>query len=198
MRAVFALVLVAACTPDIVSGSYLCGPNAACPENLACNGPDNTCVLASTAEPFSCDPDENTEPDDTAAMAHAISNLDCQSVPYVNANCMLEGDAEDWVKLATPATCTSVTIHARITYTLAFERLAIELWNLDSNTMLGVDTACPNTGEAGEELRCLDAGLTAGTNYGIKVRPAQDEVGNCSGNCSYNRYTLRVQLSTSG
>ncbi len=195
MRAVFALLLVGACTPDIVSGAYLCGPNAACPGDLACNGPDNTCVLASTVEPFSCDPDVQTEPDDSAATAHVI-NLDCLSVPIVTANCMLQGDAEDWVKVTAPDTCTSVSIHAVVSYTVAFEPLAMELWNLDTNTQLTVDAACPNKGENGEELRCVDQTLTPGMNYGIKVRPTGEN--DCGGKCSYNRYTLRVQLSPSG
>jgi hypothetical protein len=119
MRAVFALLLVGACTPDIVSGAYLCGPNGACPGDLACNGPDNTCVLASTAEPFSCDPDVQTEPDDSAAMAHVIK-LDCLSVPIVTSNCMLQGDAEDWIKVTPPDACTTVAIHAAVSYTIAF------------------------------------------------------------------------------
>ena len=195
MRAVFALLLVGACTPDIVSGAYLCGPNGACPGDLACNGPDNTCVLASTVEPFSCDPDVQTEPDDSAATAHVLK-LECLSVPIVSANCMLQGDAEDWVKVTPPDTCTTVTIHAAVSYTIAFEPLAMELWNLDTNTQLAVDTACPNKGENGEELRCVDQSLTPGVNYGIKVQPTGEN--NCGGKCSYNRYTLRVQLSTSG
>lgn len=196
MRAAFVLVLAAACSPDIVSGSYLCGPDSACPEGLACNGPDNTCVLSSTAEPFACEPDRETEPDDTSANAHVISGLQCVSVPYVNANCMLQGDTEDWVKFTPPASCTVVAVSARVSFTVAFARLGLELWNLDTNTQLGVDTACPSTGEEGEELRCLNQSLTPGTNYGIKVRPAGD--GNCGGNCSYNRYTLSVKLGSAG
>lgn len=194
MRAVLALLLVGACTPDIVSGSYLCGPNGACPGDLACNGPDNTCVLASTAQPFSCDPDVQTEPDDSAATAHVLK-LDCLGVPIVTANCMLQGDAEDWVKVTAPATCTSVAIHAAVSYTIAFEPLAMELWNLDTDTQLTSDTTCPNDGEHGEELRCLDQDLTPGATYGIKVRPTGED--DCDGKCPYNRYTLRVQLSPS-
>jgi len=196
MRAVFALVLFAACTPDIVSGAYRCGPNASCPEDQACSGSDNTCVLTSTAQPFSCIPDMNTEPDDSAATAHALPSFDCLSVPYVADNCMLQGDTEDWVKFATPSACSTVAVQARITFTIAFERLSLELWNLDTNTQLGTDTDCPNSGENGEELRCLDKNLMPGVNYGIKVRPAGD--GDCGGNCAYNRYTLRVQLGAAG
>ena len=53
MRA--ALVLLAACSPDITGGSYLCGANASCPPNEACNGTDNSCVLAGTQDVFAYD-----------------------------------------------------------------------------------------------------------------------------------------------
>jgi len=83
-----------------------------------------------------------------------------------------------------------------VSFTVAFEPLAMELWNLDTNTQLAVDTTCPNNGEVGEVMRCLDQSLTPGTNYGIKVLPTGED--DCNGKCPYNRYTLRVQLSTSG
>jgi len=194
--AILVVVFAAACTPDIVSGAYLCGPNAACPEGQSCNGPDNTCVLASTAQPFECTPDMNTEPDDTSAQAHEITGLGCVSVPFVNSNCMLQGDSEDWVRFTAPSSCTSVEVQARVSFPLAFERLGFELWNLDANTKLTDDVVCPIDGQAGEELRCLQMTLTPGTSYGIRIHPAGD--GNCGGTCSFNRYTLRVLLATPG
>lgn len=196
MRAVFALFVVGACTPDIVSGSYLCGPNASCPGELACNGPDNKCVLASTVQPFSCTPDLNTEPDDSAATAHMIPFAECFTPAAAMDNCMLQGDAEDWVKLTPPAMCTSVAIKASVSYTLAFEQLSLELWDLETNTQIGSDTECPDTGEDSIEQRCLTQNVTPGKNYGIKVKPSGD--GDCNGQCPYNRYTLRVQLTTPG
>ena len=199
MRAAVLLVAVVtfgACTPDIVSGSYLCGRNASCPEGQACNGPDNTCVLETQATPFECEPQIESEPDNTSQEAHLIANLECVSLPFVNANCMLQGDDADWVRFLAPAVCTSVAVEARVTFPIAFERLSLELWDLDRMTMIGADTECDIPGEGGEELRCLQLPLTPGTNYGIKVRPAGD--GNCSGNCNYNRYTLTVQLATPG
>jgi hypothetical protein len=196
MRAAMFLVALAACTPDIVSGSYLCGPDASCPEGQSCNGPDNTCVFASTAQPFSCEAEIDSEPDNTSAEAHLIDNLGCVSVPFVNANCMLEGDAADWVRFVAPSVCTSVGVEARVSFPIAFERIALELWDLDRDVMIATDGECSGSGEAGEELRCLNLALVPGGSYGIKVKPAGD--GNCSGACAYNRYTLRVQLATPG
>lgn len=196
MRAVFGLVLVAACTPDIVSGSYLCGPDSACPEGQACNGPDNHCVLASTAEPFDCMPERPTEPDDTAGTAYELMGLMCPGVPVPLDNCMMQGDSEDWIKVKVPTECANAALTSRVSFPIAFERLSLEIWNIDTNTKLGDDTTCANTGEVGEEQRCVQANVTPGGTFGVKVRPAGD--GNCAGNCSYNRYTLRVQLATSG
>jgi hypothetical protein len=193
---VVAIVALGACAPDIASGSYLCGQNATCPVGQSCNGPDNTCVVAGAAMSFACEPEMVTEPDDTAAQAHVIANLGCVSIPFVNANCMLVGDTEDWVRFVAPTGCSAVQVETRVTFPLAFERLGLELWDLDRMMKLVDDTTCPTAGPSGEEIRCIQMTLTGGTSYGIKVHPAGD--GNCNGNCSYNRYTLRVQLSTPG
>jgi hypothetical protein len=195
MRAALALLLVTACTPDIVSGSYLCGPNASCPEDMACNGTDNHCVLESTAKPFECTPATNTEPDDNVETAQVLT-LSCNAPPFPSDNCMPEGDTQDWVKFKVPADCTNVGLTTRVSFPLAFQRLGLEIWNVDTMTQLGSDTDCPIDGEPGDELRCFEQNLTPGTTYGIKVHPAGD--GDCDGKCSYNRYTLRVQLVTSG
>jgi hypothetical protein len=190
MRVAVLLIALAACTPDVLSETYFCGPDATCPEGQACNGPDNVCVIAAKAEDFSCgDMAIKTEPDDTAAQAHVL-NVVC-SVPSARVyNCMLDSDAEDWAKLL-PG-CTG-QIKTTVAFPVAFERLAVELWDLDSMTKLGDETDC-TTGESGEEARCISSPITQGTNYGIKVRPSGE--GNCDGNCPYNRYSLSVQLST--
>jgi hypothetical protein len=197
MRAYLLLpLLFAACTPDIASGTYLCGPNAACPEGQVCNGPDNTCVFGS-AEPFACEPDAETEPDDTAEQGRMLTALnECVTTVLPLANCMLAGDTADWVRFTVPSVCTEVQVEARVTFPLAFESLGLELWDLDQNTMVGSDTECASTGEGGEDIRCMTIGVTPGGNYGISVKPSGE--GNCGGACAYNRYTLRVQLSTPG
>ena len=193
--AVLLAIALTACTPDVASGTYYCGPDAACPEGQVCNGPDNICMLPSSVEEFSCDPGIPTEPDDTAAQAHALPTLACPSVPFVDENCMLEGDDEDWVKLQGPSDCASgVQIEATVAFPIAFERIALELWDIDTMTKLAEDMACDREAKAGEEGRCITHPLVSGKNYGIKVRPAGD--GNCDGNCRYNRYRLGVRLST--
>ena len=203
MRAAW-LLLLGACTPEIVSGAYLCGPDASCPEGFVCNGTEDmlvglmadTCVLPSVTRPFACEPDVNFEPDNTSDEAFLIPNLACVSAPFVNSACMMPGDTADWVKFAAPSACTAVEVEARIAFSLAYEELAFELWDLDRNMKVGDSGDCSQGAENGDERRCLDFTLVPGTNYGIKVRPTG--VGNCDGDCSHNRYTLRVQLATPG
>lgn len=194
--AVLVAVSLAACAPDIVSDSYLCGPNQTCPEDQVCNGANNHCVLASSAEPFSCKPQVVTEPDDSADKAYAIPQLNCSSVPYAEDNCMLEQDPEDWIKVATPTGCSSdIKIQAHISFPIAWERLGIQLWDLGTMTKLADDSDCTTTGLAGDDTRCLTSPVGQGMTYGLRVYPLGE--GNCDGGCSYNRYKLSVQLATS-
>ena len=75
MRAALSLiVLLAACSPEIVSGAYLCGPEASCPDGQECNGEDNVCVLPGGAKPFGCgDKITEVEPNDVGAKAQKIA-----------------------------------------------------------------------------------------------------------------------------
>lgn len=190
------LVLATGCTPDIAPGSYLCGPNASCPEGQVCNGPDNLCVFEGGSLPFECQPDQVTEPDDDADHGRVLAFDSCVTPSTAHANCLLDNDAADWARFTAPSVCAAVQVEARVSFPIAFERVGLELWNLDTNTMLGTDGECTSTGAAGEDIRCLTVTLTPGGNYGIKVKPTGE--GNCDGACAHNRYTLRVQLSTPG
>jgi hypothetical protein len=204
MRAAVVCLALAACTPEIVSGAYMCGPDASCPGDLRCNGTEDkdanllaeTCVLPSIARPFDCKPTIELEPDNTMSEAFAIPNLGCVSAPFVSENCMLTDDAADWVKFVAPAACTAVEVEARLSFPLAYEELGLELWDLDRNMMLVEESACTAGAEGPDERRCLDFTLVPGTSYGIKVHPTGQ--GACDGACAHNRYTLRVQLATPG
>jgi hypothetical protein len=204
MRAVLLLALFAACTPDVVSGAYLCGPEAACPEGLACNGefdedaglqPD-TCVLPSIARPFLCMPEIDLEPDDTMEQGYLIEDLGCVSTPFSNNSCMVETDSADWVTFVAPSVCTAVEVQARLTFSLAYEELSLELWDFTQNVRLATDGECKSGSESGLVRRCLDYTLVPGSKYGVKVSP--NGKATCNGACAYNRYTLTVQLATPG
>jgi hypothetical protein len=203
MRALVLLV-VAACTPDIVSGSYLCGPESSCPDGQVCNGTEDedagliadTCVIESLARPFACEPTFNSEPDNSLGEAYLIPNLGCVSAPFLNDGCLPANDSADWVTFVAPSVCTAVMVQARVTFPIAYQTLGLELWNVDANMKLGGDSECASGADTGGVRRCLDMTLVPGTKYGVKVTPTGQ--GNCAGTCAYNRYTLSVQLATPG
>lgn len=192
MRALLFVLPLAACTPEIVSGSYLCGPNATCPDDQVCNGPDNVCVTAS-AQPFSCEPELTTEPDDTTDLAFSLGPIDCVSVASILASCMDETDGADWISFSTSEGCVGLSADVRITFPTAFEELGLELWDLDANERIAIDAPCPITSDSGDELRCLKSPLVPSTRYAVQVLPTGE--GTCDGSCAYNRYTFRMQLS---
>lgn len=196
MRALLLLSVFAACTPDIVAGAYLCGPDGACPDGLACSGASNTCVLPSQTEPFACTPKFDFEPDDTSAEAHLLEDLQCVSAPFKIESCMLEGDAADWVMFVPPAVCTAVEVQVRLSFPIAFADLGLELWDLDGNVQLATDGECLQGADTGDVRRCLDHELVPGKKYGLKVSPTGE--GTCDGSCSFNKYFLSVQLATPG
>ncbi len=184
-----------ACTPEIISGSYLCGANASCPDGQVCNGEDNICVVPSRALPFACEPELLTEPDDSPANGHLLPNIDCLSTPTSLDSCMPDTDSADWVRFVAPMGCTARELDARVSYALAFQRIAIQLWDLDRNEAIAEDGECTTGGlVGGDEQRCLRAALVAGTSYGLQVLPSGE--GDCDGACAYNRYTIKVQLVT--
>jgi hypothetical protein len=187
------LVLVAAgaaaCTPDVVAGAYYCGFERSCPEGLACNGPDNICVLPSLAEPFDCAP--KYEPDDTPEQGHELANLGCVSVPYVDENCLGTGDPADWVRFTAPAACTAVAVQARVAFPIAFAAVGLRLTDLDASIEVATSESCASGADDGDDERCLSAMLIPGRTYGLAVRT---EGLDCGGACKHNRYVLSVQL----
>jgi hypothetical protein len=205
MRALLLLVTLGACTPEVVSGAYLCGVEASCPDDLACNGAvdknsglqEDTCVLPSLARPFLCTPKLDVEPDDTMEQGYLIPNLGCVSIPFEKDACMLEAENADWVTFVAPTMCVSaIEVEARLTFSIAYEELTVELWDFDQSIRIATDTECPSGNDASNVRRCLDFTLVQGTKYAVKVAPTGNAT--CGGRCAYNRYTLRIQLATPG
>lgn len=197
MRALALALLVAGCSPDVVSGAYLCGPDSLCPPREACDGETDSCVLASTAKPFACDMGTEVSGDDSVATARPIPMLGCVSAPYSFDGCMPAGDAADWVKLTTPSVCSSVEIQVHIQYPVAYEHLALQLWDIGMNSSVGTDVPCSESSNDPAHVdRCINLQVTPGRDYGIGITPTSE--GACDGACAYNRYYLTVQLATPG
>jgi hypothetical protein len=185
---------LAACSPDILSGSYFCGPDAACPEGQACDGLTNTCIGPTNVQPFACLPVAEHEPDNTPQTGTAIAQQTCVSPVLSTAGCLAAGDAQDWYQFTAPTGCTAVEVEVRIAFPEAFEPLALALTD-PTGTVLATDTTCTSVDPGnGNADRCLTLTITSGQSYAIEVKPAGGD--DCDGTCAFNRYTLFVQLAT--
>jgi hypothetical protein len=197
MRAAFACIaFAAACTPDIVSGAYLCGPEQFCPEGQSCNGPDNTCVATGQQTAFACDPMDLHEPDDTPAQAFVVPGLTCVSGAVIEHGCLAAGDAQNWLQIAAPAGCVKVVLTAQLTFPLAFEPVVGNLYDATGTNLVTTTTTCAHPGAIGpgNDALCISQQLTPGMTYALQIAPAGGS--DCAGQCAYNRYNLTVQLGT--
>ena len=196
-----AFVVVAACTPDIAPGAYLCGPEQLCPDGLVCNGgvdsdpetPDNVCVVAPQAEAFACGTTDTA--DDTPDTGQVIAGLSCVSAPHETKGCLLDADGADWFQFDVPGNCTAVQLEARLTFPVAFEPLALQLAT-DGAAPQPAETPCKSseTAEDGDEARCFKLTVENGAHLALGVVHAGTAT--CGGACAHNRYRLTVQLST--
>jgi hypothetical protein len=195
MRIALALLALAACTPDIAPGSYLCGPEGLCPEGQACNGPDNICVLESQARPFECGNVDDPAGDDQPGSGTTIANLSCVSVPTETRGCLRATDGQDFFQFDVPATCTAARVEASLTFPIAFQPLALVL-STAGGAAVPVDAPCPSSAAtvAGEEARCFGQAVAAGGHYAFGV--VRGEGGDCGGACRDNRYIFRLRLAS--
>ena len=195
MRASMLFIALAACSPDIGSGLYLCGPEQACPKGQQCDGPTNACVSPSSSMPFECDP-MVVKSDNTAATATLIAaNLSCVSPIATSDGCLAKGDGHNWYKFTAPAGCTAVEAEIKVSFPDAFEPLGLVL--ADANgTQIATDAECKTGSITGDNVRCLTATITAGQSYTVDVTPAGGL--DCDGECAFNRYILSLQLATPG
>jgi hypothetical protein len=192
MRALWIVALLSACSPDIVQGAYLCGPEQSCPDGQACNGEDNLCVLPGGAKPFACgDKITEVEPNNGAAAAQAVANIACVSPLIQIKGCTPAGDAEDWYAFDVPANCGATVATMRLSFPLAFEQLSVDLGG-----KTGSQAECGTTVpiDDGSDTVCLTTPVTAGQHYALRV--ARSGIGDCDGQCAYNRYSLSLQLGT--
>lgn len=193
MRAFVLWLAVAACTPEVASGSYLCGPEQLCPEGMACNGPDNTCVTDFVALPFECGMVSEQEPNNTALTAQDFGQPPCVSSPAEVKGCAAGSDVEDWYQLRVPSNCGAVQVEARATFPIAFEPFVLEVRG-DDDSVVATSAPCSFTSEdSGHTQECVKAAAAPGGHYSVRIARAGKE--NCGGACANNRYTVVIQLA---
>jgi hypothetical protein len=197
MRAAFTFVaasFVAACSPDVAPGTYLCGPEELCPDGLVCNGPDNICVSPSAQQAFDCGKFSDVPGDDAPATAQDLGELTCVSLVREKRGCLPFGDSGDFYTFTVSSNCTNVRVKASVVYPVAFQSLALQVGK-QGETPATVDSPCTGfrAPDEADAVSCLDAPVGPGT-YTLSVIP--DGAGNCDGNCRFNRYGLAVQVTT--
>jgi hypothetical protein len=193
MRALLLVLAVAACTPDIAPGAYLCGAERSCPDDLACDGVDHVCVLPSAAQPFACGAGDEVEPNNDLVRAQPVlPDAACASLPAELVGCIADGDGADYYRVAVPAECTSVAASARLVFPLAFMPLAVAVVDRDG-AVLGEGAPCENDDpDDGETRMCVVADVTPGQDALVRVQGTSEAT--CGGACAHNQYILTMQL----
>jgi hypothetical protein len=196
MRGLFSLCLfAAACTPEITTGTYLCGPEELCPDDLACDGKTNLCVNPTLVEPFACAPDDTEiEPNNSPAEAEPVPLGGCSTTVELTGCEGAAGDTADYFSFVVPASCPASTVVAvRLSYPLAYEPPAINV--LSSGTDILTDQPCATAGSDanGDGVSCGRGPVVAGMTYTVEVTGSGEA--NCGGMCAHNRYRLTVQLT---
>lgn len=190
MRAVFAIVLFAACSPDVAPGTYFCGPEELCPDGLACDR--TTAVCESFPKEFECGVKNPDMPgDDTPATAQSFGELQCVSLVAERKSCLPLGDAGDFYTFTIPATCTSARVKANVVFPVAFQHVVLQLGK-QGEAPVTIESPCANDSDAdGIAASCLDAPVGPGT-YVVGVVP--DGTGTCDNECRFNRYSVALQI----
>lgn len=190
MRASLALVLFAACSPEVAPGAYFCGPEESCPDGLACDRA--TAVCQNQPKEFACGSANPDVPgDDSPATAQSFGELQCVSLPQERKSCLPLGDTGDFFTFTVAANCTASRVKAGVTYPVAFEHVVLQLGK-QGEMPRTIDDPCPNDSITdGFDATCLDEAVGPGT-YVLGVVP--DGTGTCDNECRFNRYNVFVQI----
>jgi hypothetical protein len=187
----------AACTPEIGSGTYFCGPERFCPPEQVCDDSSFTCVNPLLAEPFSCpDGSQAAEPDDVLADARdlGVLTLTQPTVLGAQAGCIPTADDVDLVELECDATCAESGGRLEITarYPVAFLPVGVELLDDTGNVLVSAELCTPSVDYTGMDYLCIDHDPSVGVYYvrAAGVAGAPD----CDGGCGFNRYSLDIKF----
>ncbi len=200
MRAATTLVcavMAAACTPEIGSGTYFCGPERFCPPEQVCDDSSFTCVNPLLAAPFSCpDGSQSDEPDDDFENATDLGELSLNqpSVLGTHAGCVPTGDDVDLFRVGCDATCASGGGQLEITlrYPIAFLPLEVELLDETGDVVAAGELCTPAVDYTGMDYLCITHQPSEGVYYvraeGVAGAP------DCDGGCAFNRYSLDIKF----
>ena len=190
-----AFVGLLSCTPEILSETYFCGPNALCPPDLTCDGDSFTCTRPIDALEFQCK-GPSIEDSSNPTMTTDLGDLACGRVVGAEDffGCV---DAQDDIDLYTfnydvdcgprPSSMSFVLVHP-----IAFMPLTMTVTDELGQEIAESVSCTPNLNETGQRSECVDLDAPAKGRYRIRVESADDGQ-NCSGDCPANFYTIVVR-----
>lgn len=166
---------LAACTPQIESGAYFCGPSEQCPPELACDGETSTCVQPANVSAFTC-----TE-------GPSLPTPGCGPDAIGSNGCVLTADAHDQITFQSPACVVMATV--MITYSEGFMPLTVTVRD-GAGATIGTSAPCHSV-HGGDQDACIEFATLVGENYTFDVA-ATSGASTCGGACGFNRFDLSV------
>lgn len=191
---------LAACTPDIGTSTYYCGPERLCPPDLECNDANFTCELPSLVQAFECPAASNdAEPDDDLDTARDLETLSCGVFDPLQdeAGCVPAAGDVDLYKFEYDDQCSGSDPHieVKVRFPIAHVPLTLELLDDAGQVMQEAELCTASNDQTGMERVCLEARLSSGTYY-LRVR-VPDNAPDCDGACHYNFYRIAFSLPLS-
>ncbi len=173
-----------ACTPEILPGAYLCGPERACPDDLVCDAVSEACVAPEDARPFVCPTAPlDLEPNDSTDQAGPVPLDGCAGAPIEVVGCIAAGPDVDVYRVDAPAGCAAPRLTAAVRAAIAFAPVRLTAIGDDATTATAMPCA------AG---LCADLSVPPGGGGFVEVRLAGSET--CDGACAHNRYQLDLSV----
>jgi hypothetical protein len=180
---------LAACEPEIISGTYFCGPERGCPPDLACDGATLRCVRPEQVEPFRCAAgSQAAEPDDELASAQSLGVLGCRSRVVDLTGCIADAADVDHLRVEGPAGCNG-TLQVVMHHPVALADLALEVLD-EAGQPVAAGAVCLALDVTGRVRTCVEAPIAPGQIRIVRVRGSG--AGTCDGDCAHNQYYLSL------
>jgi hypothetical protein len=183
---------LAGCDPDIVSGSYLCGPQMLCPGDQVCSPGTGRCERPENATPFACVvSSEDGEPNETAATATALALATCPTPEIERLGCLPAPSDADWISVTMPATCAGRAISIDVRYNAAFAPPHVD--QMSGDVVAATAAPCNITGGLGAtDAVCLDT--TVPPDGVVLVRVTMNTELTCDGACDFTSYSITAAV----